>query len=638
MEKTSAQTALFGPYLVDLRSGELRKFGTRVKMGEQPFQILLMLLERPGEMVTREELRAKLWADDTFVDFDHGLNSAVQRLRDCLSDTAEKPLWIETIPRRGYRFIGPVESQASESPESKAIPAETSSPGASPAETQVVTRVYGRRAKLLASALVVIIALLVGLSMSSVREILGKRHGAPDIKSLAVLPLANLSSEADQDYFADGMTEALTTDLGKISALRVISRTSALQYKGTKKPLREIARELNVDALVEGTVARSGSHLRITANLVQAFPEKHPWAESYESEVGDALAVQARIAQAVARQIQVRLTQKEQTLLVPARPVNPEAQDLYLRGLYAFLSGGTAASSEKAIEFYKRALEKDPEYAAAYAGMAQAYATWHPGMSRPRDLMPKAKGFALKALALDDTLASAHSTLGSIELLYDWNWSAAEEEFKRTMELNPNYVWALERHSRGLVTSGRTEEAIAEAKLSIGLDPSPLSGDYTIWVFTLARRYDLALKHAQELLDLAPNFVWVHFDLAQIYEQTGRAEEAAQEFLKADELFGTDPKRLSQLKEAFAKSGAQGYWRRTLENYKESAKSNYVPSVMVAEACVRVGEEECAFQWLEKGFDERDDLMINLKVEPVFDAIRSNPRYQDLIRRVGIPQ
>ena len=638
MEKTSAQTALFGPYLVDLRSGELRKFGTRVKMGEQPFQILLMLLERPGEMVTREELRAKLWADDTFVDFDHGLNSAVQRLRDCLSDTAEKPLWIETIPRRGYRFIGPVESQASESPESKAIPAETSSPGASPAETQVVTRVYARRAKLLASALVVIIALLVGLSMSSVREILGKRHGAPDIKALAVLPLANLSSEADQDYFADGMTEALTTDLGKISALRVISRTSALQYKGTKKPLHEIARELNVDALVEGTVARSGSHLRITANLVQAFPEKHLWAESYESEVGDALAVQARIAQAVARQIQVRLTQKEQTLLAPARPVNPEAQDLYLRGLYTFLSGGTAASSEKAMEFYKRALEKDPEYAAAYAGMAQAYATWHPGMSRPRDLMPKAKGFALKALALDDTLASAHSTLGSIELLYDWNWSAAEEEFKRTMELNPNYVWALERHSRGLVTSGRTEEAIAEAKLSIGLDPSPLSGDYTIWVFTLARRYDLALKHAQELLDLAPNYVWVHFDLAQIYEQTGRAEEAAQEFLKADELFGTDPKRLSQLKEAFAKSGAQGYWRRTLENYKESAKSNYVPSVMVAEACVRVGEEECAFQWLEKGFDERDDLMINLKVEPVFDAIRSNPRYQDLIRRVGIPQ
>jgi TolB-like protein/DNA-binding winged helix-turn-helix (wHTH) protein len=638
MEKTSARNALFGPYAVDLRSGELRKFGTRVKMGEQPFQILLMLLERPGEMVTREDLRAKLWAQDTFVDFDHGLNSAVQRLRDCLSDTAEKPLWIETIPRRGYRFIGLVESQASAPPGSNVIPAETSSSEASPAGAQIVSRVYGRRAKVLASAFVVAIALLASLSLSSVRELLGGRRGTPGVKSLVVLPLVNLSSETDQDYFADGMTEALTTDLGKIGALRVISRTSAMHYKNTKKPLHEIARELNVDALVEGTVTRSGSHLRITANLVQASPERHLWAESYESEIGDALAVQAKIAQAVARQIQVRLTQKEQTLLAPARPVNPEAQDLYLRGLYTFLSGGTAASSEKAINFYQRALEKDPNYAAAYAGMAQAYATWHPGMSRPRDLMPKAKGFALKALALDDTLASAHSTLGNVELLYDWNWSAAEEEFKRTMELNPNHVWAHERHSRALVTSGRTEEAIAEAKLSIGLDPSPLSGDYTIWVFILAHRYDLALKHAQELFEMAPNYVWVHVDLAQIYEQIGRAEEAAEESLKADELFGMDPKRIAQLKGAIAKSGAQGYWRRTLENYRESAKSSYVPSVMVAEVCVRVGDKECAFQWLEKGFDERDDLMINLRVDPVFDGLRSDPRYQDLVRRVGIPQ
>ena len=205
------------------------------------------------------------------------------------------------------------------------------------------------------------------------------------------------------------------------------------------------------------------------------------------------------------------------------------------------------------------------------------------------------------------------------------------------MELNPNSVWPHEWHSRVLVTSGRTEEAIAEAKLSIGLDPSPLSGDYPIWVLISARRYDLALERAQALVDLAPNYAWVHFDLGLIYEQTGRAEEAAKESLKADELFGTDPKRLAQLKEAIAKSGAQGYWRRTLENYKESAKSQYVPSVMVAEACVRVGDKECAFRWLEKGFDERDDLMINLKVEPVFDSIRTDPRYQELVRRVGIP-
>jgi TolB-like protein/DNA-binding winged helix-turn-helix (wHTH) protein len=635
---TAARNALFGPYAVDFRSGELRKFGIRVKMGEQPFQILLMLLERPGEMVTREELRAKLWADDTFVDFDHGLNSAVQRLRDCLSDTAEKPLWVETVPRRGYRFIAPVESQPSAAPGSNVIPAETSSSGATPAESQVGWRVYGRRTKVLAAASVVAIALLIGLSLSTVRERLGWRRNTPRIQSLAVLPLVNLSGDPDQNYFADGMTDALTTDLGKISALRVISRTSAMQYKNTKKPLREIARELNVDALVEGTVARSGSHLRITANLVQANPEQHIWAESYESEVGDAFGVQGKIAQAVARHIQVRLTQKEQTLLATARTVNPEAQDLYLRGLYIFVTGGTAASSEKAINYYQQAIQKDQNYAVAYAGLAQGYATWVPGMSRPREVVPKAKEFVMRALSLDDTLAYAHSTLGTIELLYDWDWSAAEEQFKRTMELNPNNVWAHEWHSRALVTTGRTEEAITEAKLSIALDPSPLSGDYPIWVFILARRYDLALERAQALLDLAPNYVWGHFDLALIYEQMGRVEEAAQEFLRADELFGIKPERMAQLKEALAKSGARGYWRRSVENYKETAKSNYVPSVMVAEACVRVGDKECAFKWLEKGFEEHDDLMINLRVEPVFDGIRSDPRYQDLVRRVGIPQ
>jgi len=638
MKMTTAHHALFGPYSVDLRSGELRKFGIKVKMGEQPFQILLMLLERPGEMVTREELRAKLWADDTFMDFDHGLNSAVQRLRDCLSDTAEKPLWIETIPRRGYRFIAPIESQASAPLGSNVIPAGTSSSGAAPPGTQAGSRIYGRRAKVWAIASVVAIAVLAGLSLSSVRERVGGHSSTPGIQSLAVLPLVNLSSDADQDYFADGMTEVLTTDLGKISALRVISRTSAMQYKNSKKPLREIARELNVDAFLEGTVARSGGHLRITANLVQASPEKHLWAESFESEVGDALAVQGEIAQAVARQIQVRLTQKEQNLLAAARSANPDAQDLYFRGLYVFSTGETAESSEKATKFFRQAIQKDPNYAAAYAGLARVYAQWSPGKSRPRDRMPKAKEFALEALSLDNTLADAHSMLGNIELFYDWNWSAAEDEFKRTMELNPNNVWAHEWHSRELVTRGRTDEAIAEAKLSIALDPSPLGGDYPIWVFVLARRYDLALERTQELLELAPNYVWAHFELAQIYEQKGRAEEAAQEHLKADELFGMDLKRVAQLTEAIAKSGARGYWRRTLENYKESAKSDYVPSVLVAGACVRVGDKESAFQWLEEGFEERDDLMINLKVEPVFDSIRSDPRYENLVRRVGIPQ
>lgn len=410
-----------------------------------------------------------------------------------------------------------------------------------------------------------------------------------------------------------------------------------MQYKGTKKPLPQIARELNVDALIEGTVSRSGNHLRITTSLVQPFPEKHLWAETYESQVGDALNLQAEISQAVAREIRVQVRQQEKNLLTAARPVDPEAQDLYLRGRYTFRVTNKA-ESEKAASYFQRALEKDPNYAAAYAGLATVYSTWIPGMPRPRDLMPKAKEFAKKAVTLDDTSADAHSVLGSIELFYDWDWIASEAEFKRTMELNPSQAWARQWHSRGLVSSGRTQEGIAEAQRSLELDPSPFDWDYPVWVFILGRRYDLALQRAQELIDFSPDYPWGHFELVRIYEQTGRLEDAARESLKSDELFGLEPGKLRELKEALATSGQQGYWRRVLQNYRESAKSNYVPSVLVAETCVRVADMECAFQWLEKGFEERDDLMINLTVEPIFNGIRSDPRFQNLVRRIGIPQ
>jgi TolB-like protein/Tfp pilus assembly protein PilF len=568
------------------------------------------------------------------------VNTAINRLREALGDPADNPRFIETVPRRGYRFVAPVETPNSANSRTTAPGSETSSSGAIRTKAKGVPRSYGIPAKILASAAVAVIALLVIISVTSVRKSWLGRHSPPRIQSLAVLPMVNLSSEAGQDYFTDGMTEELTTDLGKISALRVISRTSAMQYKGTKKSLPEIARELNVDAIVEGTVARSGSHLRITANLLQASPEKHLWAGSYERGVGDALTVQGQLAQAVAREIQVTLTQNEQHLLAASRPVNPEAQDLYFRGLYAEfgVEFGTAESSGKAINYFQQAIQKDPNYAKPYAGLAAVYANWVPGMNGPRDLMPKSQELALKALQLDDTLADAHSVLGKIKLYYDWDWSAAEEEYKQAMKFNPNQAWAHHWHSRGLVDRGQTEEAIAEAKLSLALDPSPYEWDWPIYVFLLARQYDLASERTQELLAIAPNYVWGHFELARLYEQQGKLEEAAQEFLKADELFGTDPKKLAQLKEAMAKSGAQGYWKRTLENYRESANSSYVPSVLVAEVCVRVGDKECAFEWLERGFEERDDLMTDLKVEPVFDGLRSDRRFQDLIRRVGISQ
>ena len=630
------QLIAFDSFEVDLHSGELRKNASRIRLQAQPFKLLVLLLANAGQVVTREEICRDLWPTNTFVDFEHSLAAAVNKIRDALGDSADTPKYVETLPKRGYRFIGKVKSEPpmvmfpTETQESEGLAAVVA-PKAGISSTRMLVRAL---AVALAVAALVAAALFIWKSAGERVAI----SSPPRIHSLAVLPVVNLSGDVGQDFFADGMTEELTTDLGKISALRVISRTSAMRYKDTKKPLREIARELNVDALVEGTVARSGSHLRVTANLVQASPEKHLWAESYESEVGDALTLQGEIAQAVAREIQVKLTQQEQNLLAAATRVNPEAHDLYLRGLYSMRGAESAGASEKAIKYFQQAIEKDPNYAVAYSALSRVYSVWIPGMTRsPRTLMPKAREFALKALTLDNTLADAHAVLGMIALFYDWDWSAAEKEYKQTMALNPNHVWAHERHARGLAAQGRKEEAIAEAKQVLALSPTPSEWDYPIWVFILTRRYDLARERAQELLEVAPNWVWGHFELAQVDEQEGQLEEAAQEFLKADELFGMDPQRVTQLKVTLAKSGAKGYWKRTLENYKESAKSNYVPSVLVAEACVRVGDKECVFEWLERGFEERDDLMINLKVEPVFDSLRSDPRFQDLVRRVGIP-
>ena len=621
----ASQIVRFADFEVDLRGRELRRNGARIPLQEQPLQVLAVLLKHAGEVVTREELCQHLWPSDTFVDFDNSLNTAINKIREALGDSTGDPHFVETLPRRGYRFIAPLREGVEPQPSEKATQARPAFQPSSPDQPEI------RRAILLG------LALAVALLLSFLFWKPGWRAAPNPIVSLAVLPLENLSRDSDQDYFADGMTDALTTDLGKISALRVISRTSVMQYKGTKRPLQEIARELKVDAILEGTVARSGNRVRVTANLVQTFPERHLWAESYDSEIGDVLTVQATVAQAIAHEIQVKLTPQERKMLAGARRVNSEAFDLCLRGSYA-IATGTAEALEQAVAYFQRAIQEDPTYAPAYTGLAFSYATWVPGRAPLRELMPKAKQAALKAIELDDTLAGAHTALAFVELTYDWNWTGAEKEYKRAIELNPNYAAAHARYARELVVLGRREEALVEARRAVDIEPFSFYTDYPVWVFILARRYDLALERTLETVQARPNWVWGHYALAQIYEQTGKTDDAVQEFLKVDELFGTDPEWIGPLKEAFARSGARGYWIRTLERYRKSAKSRYVSPGMVAAVCARVGDKQCAFEWLEKGFEERDDLLINLKVEPIFDRLHSDPRFQHMVRRVGLPQ
>ena len=644
----------FDIFELDVRAGELRKQGVKVRLQGQPLQVLETLLRRAGDVVTREELRTQIWKADTFVDFDHSLHNAIARLREVLGDSAENPRYIETLPRRGYRFLVPVESQDRTQSESKSIAAGTSVMGQVPPAADIERRGYGRRAKVLAVALVLAAALIGALGLSRVRErLLGQPH-SHRIDSLAVLPLADLSGNPDQDFFADGMTEALITDLGKVSALRVISRTSVVQYKGTKKTLPEIARELNVDALVEGTVLRSGNRLRITANLVQASPERHLWAESYESEVGDILTLQGQVAQAVARAVQVKLTPEEEKLMGNARPVNPQAHDDYLKGRY-LCNKDTREPIDKGIQYFQKAIDEAPNDPLAYAGLADCYVllAWggdiFAGDLSPQEIMPKARDAAQKALQLDEGLAEAHTTLADVEMILDWNWASAEREFRRAIELNPNYSAAHSWYAHYLAAMGRFDESMAEAKRSLELDPfSEVTTDFAEWAFLLARRYDLTIQQAKKSIEVAPEFPWAHYELGWAYERTGRTAEAVQELMKAEELFGMSQERLAELRKAYHESGEKGYWRKMLEFCREASKQSrtfgspsgygsidYFQNAEVAWVQVRLGEFNTAFETLERALEKHDTNIIYLKVDPFWDAIRPDPRFQSLLRRMG---
>jgi TolB-like protein/DNA-binding winged helix-turn-helix (wHTH) protein/tetratricopeptide (TPR) repeat protein len=644
----------FATFAVDLQTRELRKNGLKLKLHGQPFEVLAMLLEQAGEVVGREQLRERLWPTDTFVDFDHGVNTAINRLREALGDSADNPRFIETLPRRGYRFIAPVESSA---PPAQAAPRVSSTaPETLPVPAAKAVKASGKWKKFAGIlAAMVLLGLLVAANVGDFRHrLLGGQPRTP-VQSIAVLPLVNLSNDVNQDYFADGMTEALTTDLGKISALRVISRTSVMQYKGTKKSLPEIARELQVDALVEGTVLRSGNHMRITANLVQASPEKHLWAESYDSEVMDILAVQTQVAQAVAREIQVKLTPAEQKLLSNARPVNPAAHDDYLKGRY-LCDQDTRPGLDKGIPYFQRAIQEAPDDPLGYAGLADCYSLLaYGGDLFTNDLtgnsyLLKARDAALRALQLDPNLAEAYTSLGKVRMILEWDWVGAETEFKRAIGLNPSYAAAHMWYAHYLVAVGRYDEAVLEAKRSLELDPfSQFTRDYAEWACFLARHYDLAIQLSRQSVELTPQSPWAHFDLAQAYEGKGQSDEAIQEYLLAQASFGMSQERLAELRKEYQKSGAKGYWRKSLELCEQAIRQprksaspsgfgycDYMQHMDAAAILVRLGDYEAAFANLDQASKNHSAYILYLNAYSIWDPIRPDPRFRNLTRRMGL--
>ncbi len=606
----------FGVFDVDLHSGELRRQGVKVKLQQQPFQALVMLLERPGEVVTREELRKKLWPAQTFVDFDRGLNKAINRLREALGDDADNPRFIETLPQRGYRFIAPVEAQLDLRVQ--------------PSEGSGLATTSSARRWLLASAVMVLAIPL--LTFGLLRDRLLPRT-APRIESVAVLPLQNLSAEPGQEYFTDGMTDELITQLAKIGSVRVISRTSSMQYKGVRRSLPAVARELNVDAIVEGTVLRSGERVRITAQLIRARDDRHLWAESFERDVHDVLTLQGEVAQAVARQIQVKLTAEQQTTLARARPVNPQAHEAYLKGNY-FLRPDRL---DKSIEFFNQAIALDPGYAQAYAGLslANVYLGIF-GLIPSGEAYPPAKVAAMKALELDETLAEAHNALADVKKGYDWDWAGAETEYKRALELNPSDALAHSWYADYLSKMRRHEEAVAEARRARELDPISASRTAVLGMFLYrAHRYDEAIETCYKALELDPNYPNAFWFLALAREQKRELPQAIAALEKAASTSNT-PLFRALLGHAYALAGERAKALSALDELKALSRRRYVSPLDIALVHTGLGDRDSAFQWLEKAYQERT-MRIQELPEPHFDSLRSDPRYKDLIRRIGLP-
>ncbi len=613
MASTTAlgRTLRFGTFELNVATGELRKSGLRLKLRPQAAKVLAVLASRHAETVTREQLKQEIWGSTFFVDFEHGLNLCIRQIRAALNDDADKPRYIETIPRHGYRFIARVEEVATPLP---AAPVQDSnrelviSPGAATVPVLVAQRRFTLR---LMASMAAILSVIAGtaLLLANVRgwrtHLLG--GSSSSVRSIAVLPLLNLTGDAAQDYFADGLTDVLITDLAKVHALRVISRSSTMQYKGKRESAPQIARELKVDAIVEGTVMRSGDRVRVTAQLIEAPKDRHLWAETYERDSRDILALQDEVAKTIAGEVKITLTPEEQSRLSNARQVQPAANEAYLRGLYE-LHGMTAEPSEalqfqsleKAIGYFEQSLTYDKNNALAYSGLADAYCNLSTEYRAPLEVMPKARAAATKAIELDDTLAEAHASLAYVEFLFDWDWSRAEREFRRALELNPSLPRAHAGYAAYLLSVGhRTDEGLQELHHAYALDPLlPFQqGDLAFFLF-LARRYTESIEAAQRV---------GHDDhiLALSYAELGQSEQAlavADRAVKSTQ----NPVILSQVAAAYALAGKKDKARALLHEI-EGPEHRYVCGFNVACAYSVLGDKEQALAWLEKAYRDRSD-------------------------------
>lgn len=615
----------FGVFEVDLEAGELRKHGLRIKLPHQSFRVLQVLVERPMQVISRDELRQSLWLADTFVEFDHNLNTAVSRLRDALGDDADTPRFVETLPRRGYRFIAAVEKP---DPAPAAVtPVEPPTVAASSTTRRIVW-------KALALAAAGVATTMVGAWYAADP---GPALPSGTQTTVAVLPfVAGDDTDGSTDrYVAFGMTEALITELSRVGALKVISQTSVMQYKGAQKPLRQIADELGAGTIVEGSVLREGDRTRITIQLIDAASDTHLWAQSYGRHGASALADQRELAREVAGIIRSRLAPSDRTTPPLIEQTNAAAYEAYVKGRY-FIQQATQESWVKGRDFFEQSIAADASFAPAHVGLSTYYGITD--AIPPSEAMPKAKASALRALALDDTLASAHAALGYVHYFGDWDWVETERRFARAIELDPNDAGSRRWLALYMSAVGRSATAVEEIERAMRLDPVSVSPyDAAAAIYFDARRFDKIIEMAQRIDELSPNDPRALAHLATAYFHQRKWDQAIDAATQGLDLAGRSPLFLCMLAVAQHGAGLRERAEQTLAEVMQLAGKGYVPDVMLALTHLWMRGPEAAQPFLQRAFERRDGYLVIMKSTPWFDPMRGHPGYQDVVRRMNFP-
>ena len=631
----------FAEFELDRPRYELRRHGKTLKLEKIPMELLLLLVTKNGDLVTRQEIEAHLWGNEVFVDAEHGINTAVRKVRHALGDDPDRPRFVQTVQRKGYRFIAEIVDVQEEAASatslagSNGLPPPVQPDRVAPKEATTADEAasLANRTKLLFwSVGLAAVVLFAGMAVKFLPRLIHRDPVTSPIRSIAVLPLENLSGDPGQEYFADGMTDELITMLAKYQPLRVISRTSVMQYKKAHRPLPEIARELGVDGIVEGSISRSKDRVHVNAQLVYAPTDTHLWAESYDRDLGDVLSLQETLARGIAEHVHAASSLRENPGTSAHTTTNPAARDAYFRGRYHWFSD----QYKKSREFFEEAIQLDPQYAAAYTGLSDSYlAAAVVGELRPGEGGPKGELAAQKALELDDSLAEAHHSMAAAKLFFRWDWAAAEKEIERAIELNPNLAESRHLHGYILNAVNRQEEALQEEKVSIELNPFQRSWSYGHALIG-ARRYDDAVSELKQRIAARPESPMLHLMLSAAYEYSGNSQEAFAEARKSLVLWG-DQEAVSAADRAFLKGGYQAVKEDDLQRLKQRATQRYVSAERLAELAAQAGRLEEAMQDLLKAFELRDPRLIFLQHTPEFDSLHSDPRYWQLVKRMNMP-